>query len=115
MGEHVKNGQRIGSPFGGHGDHIHLALAQGGMYGPYGVLDSFKDGTNWVPRTGPYELHRGEAVVDRATNMAGGGDSDIKVHVTFDGLPVELQKLVRVEIEQDGRRTNASYQAGWRP
>jgi hypothetical protein len=66
MGEHVKNGRTVGSPFGGHGDHVHLALAGGGTYG--GLLGSYAGGTDYVPRTGAYELHRGEAVTPARQN-----------------------------------------------
>lgn len=117
MGEHVKNGRVVGSPFGGHGDHVHLALAQGGVYGPYGVLDSFKDGTNWVPRTGPYELHRGEAVIDRATNMAGGGDTfHVEIAVKGDG-PLEraIADMIDVKIIRNGREIEAEMRAGVSP
>ena len=32
-------------------------------------LGSFKDGTNYVPKTGNYKLHEGEAVVPKEENM----------------------------------------------
>ncbi len=108
MGEHVKNGSVVGSPFGGHGDHVHLALAQGGKYGQ-GVLGSYAAGTDYVPRTGMYELHRGEGVTPAATNKA-----PLEVHVFFDGLPVELQRLVRVEVTRNGEEVAAEYKAGIR-
>jgi hypothetical protein len=37
------------------------------------LMGSYETGTDWVPRTGPYLLHRGEAVVPADQNRAGGG------------------------------------------
>ncbi len=107
MGEHVKNGRTVGNPFGGHGDHVHLALAQGGKFG--GILGSYANGTDYVPRTGPYMLHRGEGVTPAAQNGA-----PLEVVVTFDGLPVELQKLVKVEVKRNGDEFAATWKAGQR-
>lgn len=87
MGEHVQNGRVITSPFGGHGDHVHLALAQGGVYGPYGVLGSFKNGTDYVPQTGPYELHKGEKVTP-----AGAGND--RLIASNDRLSAALERLM---------------------
>jgi hypothetical protein len=36
----------------------------------YGVLDQFQQGTGFVPQTGPYMLHRGEAVIPANQNGA---------------------------------------------
>lgn len=36
------------------------------------VLDSYKKGTNYVPQTGNYKLHEGEAVVPKKDNPAAG-------------------------------------------
>ncbi len=76
-------------------------LRQGGVYGSYAA------GTDYVPRTGPYMLHRGEGVTPAAQNGA-----PLEVHVTFDGLPVELQKLVRVEVKRNGEAIHAEMRAG---
>lgn len=60
---YIKNGRVIRGQFGGHGDHVHAALAKGGLYGSGdGLLGSFANGTDYVPQTGPYLLHRGEQV-----------------------------------------------------
>ncbi len=68
-GEYVKDGNVIGRPFGGHKDHIHLALARGGMFGgsmPFGGW--FGDGgTVPGPNGAPIIIgaHGGETVSRR--------------------------------------------------
>jgi TP901 family phage tail tape measure protein len=37
------------------------------------IMGSFATGTNFIPQTGIYELHRGEAVIPAAMNPAAGG------------------------------------------
>jgi hypothetical protein len=49
-GEHVKNGQVVGHPFGGHGDHVHLALARGGR------VRRFAKGGRFGPTIEPKEF-----------------------------------------------------------
>ena len=78
MGEHVKNGRTVGSPFGGHGDHVHIALAEGGLYGGSGLLGSFQTGGT-VPQTGPYLLHRNETVTPAGASDDGRGRGNVIV------------------------------------
>jgi TP901 family phage tail tape measure protein len=46
--------------------NIRTAISQA----QYGVLDQFQQGTGFVPQTGPYMLHRGEAVIPANQNGA---------------------------------------------
>jgi hypothetical protein len=43
-GHYIKNGKVIPGQFGGHGDHIHAALAQGGLFGGAPYQGSFATG-----------------------------------------------------------------------
>lgn len=79
LGVGVKNGQVVPVSYFGakvmadHFDHVHVAMAQGGMLHRNGyVLDSYQAGTPYVPRTGPYMLHKGEQVVPAHQNRGGG-------------------------------------------
>jgi len=42
---------------------IHRDIFQGDSAGGLNVIDSYRTGTDYVPRTGLYQLHRGEAVL----------------------------------------------------
>ena len=90
----------------GSGLHSHVSwFRKGGMYGP--VMGSYAQGTNYVPQTGPYLLHRGESVTP------AGRPTELRI----DSLHVyvgdrEITDIVRVEIEQDGRRSHAEFMAG---
>ena len=72
------------------------------MYVGLPFVGSFEQG-GVIPRDGMAYVHDGETVIPK------GGQT---VRVIFEGVPIEIQRLVRVEIEQDDRRTNAAYQAG---
>jgi hypothetical protein len=61
---------------------------RGGMWG--GVLGSYKDGTTFVPQTGLYALHRGEAVVPAARMAKGGVFGGTAKHPTYNGFDVAL-------------------------
>ena len=87
----------------GSGYHSHVSwFREGGMYGGLPFVGSFEQG-GVIPRDGMAYVHDGETVIPK------GGQT---VRVIFEGVPIEIQRLVRVEIEQDDRRTNAAYQAG---
>jgi hypothetical protein len=45
------------------------------------VLDSYADGTNYVPQTGLYQLHEGEAVIPANQNTGTGGAVNVKVYI----------------------------------
>lgn len=72
LGWGIKNGKRVGLGFWGsavnanHLDHVHVAMRLGGMLAKGGdgasILGSYRNGTPYVPQTGPYLLHRGERV-----------------------------------------------------
>jgi TP901 family phage tail tape measure protein len=58
----------------------------------YGVLDQFQQGTGFVPQTGPYMLHRGEAVIPANQNaeVVVYVNGDI-VNVPSGRSPVEVE------------------------
>ena len=117
LGFGIKNGQKVPMSFFGpavmadHFDHVHVAMASGGV-----VQQS---GWAVVGERGPELAHfpGGSTVYDAGQTrsaMSGGGGGPTEVVVRFEGLPVELQRLVRVEIEQDGQRTQGTWNAGVR-
>jgi hypothetical protein len=55
----IKNGKRIGA-IGGHSDHVHIALAKGGVFGGPFVGSYAAGGT--VPRDGFAQVHAGETI-----------------------------------------------------
>jgi TP901 family phage tail tape measure protein len=48
-------------------------LASGFTPTPFPTFKGYAEGTDYVPYTGLYQLHRGEKVVTREDNVAGGG------------------------------------------
>lgn len=89
-----------GPTIGDWGHFSATGYAKGGVYGPamsmmaqglreggrYGVLGSFRNGTDYVPRTGPYELHRGERVTP-------AGQNNDALIASNDRLAAELRDL----------------------
>jgi hypothetical protein len=88
MGEHIKNGQRIGRPFGGHGDHVHIALAKGGIFGGPFVGSYAAGGT--VPRDGFAQVHAGETITP-------AGESGPLMHVETLNVfePMDFERELR--------------------
>lgn len=113
-GAKVKRGDLLGTiaDYPDRADHIHMGFrkfAQGGVWG--GLLDSYHDGTPFVPRTGPYLLHRGERVVDAATNARG---MDIRVIVEDHTTRVEVNgREVDARIERKLAQRDRDLNAGW--
>ncbi len=75
-----------------------------------GLLGSFKDGTDYVPRTGAYELHQGERVIP------AGDDGDtvtVEIVVKGDG-PLEraIADMIDVKVKRNGRDLKAEWDAG---
>ena len=107
-GQAVEAGQVIGRSGAANGvPHLHIGYKPPSAppgYAQGGVLGSYAQGTDYVPRTGLYGLHRGEAVVPASENRG-----EPTVRVIFEGLPEELQRLIRVEIEQDGRSADGIW------
>jgi hypothetical protein len=67
-------------------------------------LGSFKSGTDYVPKTGNYQLHEGEKVVPKKENMA----ADIFAHVPGRTEPKPAKKEIkRIEITKshNGKHT----------
>lgn len=48
-----------------------------------GVMGSYADGTNYVPRTGSYQLHQGEAVIPAAQNNNSRSMSIGALHINI--------------------------------
>jgi phage protein U len=59
------------------------AVASAGAAEGTPVLDSYATGTSYVPRTGVYQLHQGEAVIPATENKSRGVNinGDIVIHV----------------------------------
>ncbi len=94
MGEHVKNGNVIGRPFGGHDDHVHLALAQGGTFGgtmPFGGWFG-EGGTVPGPEGAPVIIgaHGGETVSKRGDDKPRKLELDTRA---LDRLSAALERL----------------------
>ncbi len=80
--------------------------------GPYGVLGSYRDGTDYVPRTGPYMLHRGESVTPAAANNA-----PLQVELTLKGdgpLAAAFADMIDVKVKRNGEDIAAEWKAGTR-
>lgn len=73
-------GLMIGGPIGG------LIAAAAWAIGMVGLL-SYQRGTDYVPRTGPYWLDRGEAVITAKENRRGRGD--IYIHIDLRNAVVD--------------------------
>lgn len=67
-GFYIKNGARVPGAIGGHSDHLHIALAQGGVW-PF--VGAFRSGGS-VDKTGMALVHKGETVIP-AVGFASGG------------------------------------------
>jgi hypothetical protein len=56
----------------------------------FSYLDSFAIGTDYVPRTGIYKLHQGEAVIPAAQNNGGSQSTtigDVHIHIPANAAP----------------------------
>ncbi len=108
LGFGIKNGQRVPLSFWGsdvnadHYDHVHVALAKGGLMP--------KTGWALVGEQGPelYNASTGRVYsTGDSASMLGGGD----VYVYIDGVEVNASRVVK---ERD-RATRAAYRAGSAP
>jgi TP901 family phage tail tape measure protein len=77
IGYYIKNGARVPGAIGGHSDHVHIALARGGVWGGYGKgTGGAAPGMAWVGERGP-ELVRfkgGEQVFSHRDSLRMLGD-----------------------------------------
>ena len=74
------------------------------------VLGGYATGTDYVPRTGPYLLHQGEAVVAAAQNRAGSSGVTVTGGITINAVttdPKQLAKQLYSELQQLGTRVRA--------
>jgi hypothetical protein len=78
-------------------------LAEGGLLG------SFRNGTDYVPQTGPYLLHKGESVTPASTPSP----QDWEVNVYIGGEKID--ERVDVRIERKDRASARSWNAGIHP
>jgi hypothetical protein len=85
----IKNGKRIGA-IGGHSDHVHIALAKGGVFGGPFVGSYAAGGT--VPRDGFAQVHAGETITPAG---AGGPLMHVETLNVFEPMDFEreLRKL----------------------
>jgi hypothetical protein len=66
---HINNHKKVSGPFGGHGDHIHIGFARGGVWGGAPFVGSYRNG-GVVPRDGLAAVHANETIIPAG---AGGG------------------------------------------
>lgn len=67
----------VGSTGNSTGPHLHFGLKQDGAWIDPSALFGLATGTNRVPKTGPYMLHKDEAVVPKKYNPALNGNTDL--------------------------------------
>lgn len=67
----------VGSTGNSTGPHLHFGLMQDGAWIDPSALFGLATGTNRVPKTGPYMLHKDEAVVPKKYNPALNGNTDL--------------------------------------
>lgn len=84
--------------------------AMGGKYG--GLLGSYANGTNYVPQTGPYMLHRGESVTPAGASpdaiVAAIRDANFTIMI---GGQV-IDERVEVIVDRRDRGTQGTWSAG---
>jgi hypothetical protein len=83
----IKNGKRIGA-IGGHSDHVHIALAKGGVFGGPFVGSYATGGT--VPRDGFAQVHAGETITP-----AGGSGPLMHVETLNVFEPMDFERELR--------------------
>jgi murein DD-endopeptidase MepM/ murein hydrolase activator NlpD len=67
----------VGSTGNSTGAHLHFGLKQNGEWIDPSALFGLATGTNRVPKTGPYLLHKDEAVVPKKYNPALNGNTEL--------------------------------------
>ena len=73
-----------------------------------GVSGSYATGTNYVPETGIYMLHQGEAVIPASRNMNGGGSSitiqnvNLSADYPYSRFKRDVERQQRVDIARRG-------------
>lgn len=101
-----KLAQRAGSVMKKAGTAADVANVAG--RGSKGVLDSFQSGTDYVPQTGTYQLHKGEAVVpahqNPSNNMSIAGHPLLAQH----GLINSLLNVLRMAGQNVGRQYSSN-------
>ncbi len=75
LGRYVKNGQIVAGAIGGHSDHVHTAMAKGGIFGPY--VGAYKNGGT-IPQTGMAFVHKGETVIPSSMQQMFTGGQILK-------------------------------------
>lgn len=69
-----------------------------------GLFGQFATGTDYVPQTGPYLLHKGEAVVPANENEWEGGGGDVNLSVSIDARGADAGAVQRIELAVDKLR-----------
>lgn len=57
------------------------------------LLNTYASGTDYVPRTGAYQLHEGEAVIPKGENRGGGATFNITYNPTGNGGAADAQTM----------------------
>ena len=134
LGFGIKNGQRVPMSFFGpavmadHFDHVHVAMATGGVVQQSGwavvgergpELAHFPGGSTVYDAGQTRRVHRGGPVYSGPTmsQIATAHSEPPIVHVTVNGNITgedDIKDLIHVEIEQAGRRSHAQWTAGVR-
>jgi len=71
---------------------------------PGGVEGEYQNGTDYVPRTGPYLLHQGEKVIPAGESEAGSQSFNMTFNITGGGNVQELAAEVMRLIQTESRR-----------
>lgn len=83
-----------------------------------GLLGSFQRGTDYVPQTGPYLLHRGESVSPAAAGLTGNdlveairqGLGELDVRLVIDGEAIDSR--VQIVVDRRDRAVSNGWAAG---
>jgi TP901 family phage tail tape measure protein len=102
MGFYVKNGRRVSGAIGGHSDHVHLALAKGGVFNKaYHGFASLGETASARPEiVTPLRLMRDTFRAELAGHGGGGGPVIVNVNVEGSAITEsDLAETIRERLE----------------
>jgi len=76
----------------------YIAFHRETIYGS-GNIPGYQHGTDWVPRTGVYQLHQGEAVIPAEMNAESGVAYNVNFTVNESANPRNTVRMLRNEFE----------------